>query len=256
MPVFFDRVMESTTVTGTGDITPTGTFAGFRTFGSVMTDGDTFDYSIFAVDGDGAPTGDWEVGTGTWNAGVIERTAVQSSSNADAAVNFSAGDKHVLLTVSAATLGAPSGGITVARLFKQSASLVVDAAGSPTPVDWAASEIIVDAAGLFDDASDGFKIPAGYSFAEVTFNVGVTLPTGVPTMLVATINHSGGVPSMTSAMVEDSVDGMTSPQAALSVTTGPVAVSEDNIFTFTVDASETGVMVVAGPWTFISIKVW
>lgn len=260
MGLFFDRVMESTTVEGTGDITPGGTFLGFRTFASVLTDADTFDYAIYAVDGEGAPSGDWEIGTGTWNTGVIERTDVQDSSNAGAAVNFGAGTKHVILTISSETLTAmstPGFSMSIARLFKQGAPIAITADGTRAPVTWAASEIVTDPDNLFDDTADGFKIPAGVSYAEVTFNAGfATLPTGVPTHIAAIITHSAGGPSMASAVVEDDISSMTSPQAALSVTTGPVAVSENDTFTFQVDASSAAATVIAGPWTSISIKVW
>src|SRR5690606_923204 len=120
--------------------------------------------------------------------------------------------KHVVLSVTSETLANLGGGATImaARAFKQAAAVVADAGGSPIPVPWAVSEVVSDPSSLFDDATDGFKIPAGVSFAEVTFNAGfAVLPTGVPTVVVATITHSAGGPSTASAMVEDSVPGMT-----------------------------------------------
>ena len=95
-----DRVMQTTTSTGTGNITPSGTIPGFESFSTWMADGDTFDYVIYAVDSAGAPTGEWETGVGTWNAGVIERTDFYNSSTGSA-VSFSAGTKYVAVTISA-----------------------------------------------------------------------------------------------------------------------------------------------------------
>ena len=101
--VFHDRVLETTTTTGTGDITPAGAVAGFRTFSSVLSDADTFDYVIYAADANGAPAGAWEVGTGTWNSGVIERLP-QASSNGGGLVDFAAGPKYIMLSANAATI--------------------------------------------------------------------------------------------------------------------------------------------------------
>lgn len=106
---FHDRVLETTTTTGTGDITPSGAVTGFRTFSSVLSDTDTFDYVIYAADANGVPTGEWEAGEGTWNAGVIERSP-QSSSNSGSLVDFGAGSKYVMLSANAATLASMGGG--------------------------------------------------------------------------------------------------------------------------------------------------
>lgn len=80
-----DRIKETTSTTGTGSLTLTGAFAGFKTIASRLTaDGDTGWFC--AVNGS-----EWEVFLGTRSsASVLARTAVLASSNADAAVNFSA----------------------------------------------------------------------------------------------------------------------------------------------------------------------
>jgi hypothetical protein len=99
-----DRVMETSTSTGTGDITLAGAVAGFRAFDDVMADGDTCYYVIEAVDADGVPTGDWETGLGTFNdTDTLTRTVVSRSTNANAAVSFAAGTKRVALTLISAT---------------------------------------------------------------------------------------------------------------------------------------------------------
>jgi hypothetical protein len=96
--IFADRVEETTTTTGTGNLVLAGATTGHRDFGSVLSIGDRFYYLI-----DGAPAdpAQWEVGIGTLNAsGEIERAPI-ASSDANAAVDLAAGTKTVSLTVAA-----------------------------------------------------------------------------------------------------------------------------------------------------------
>jgi hypothetical protein len=94
-----DRVMETSTTTGTGNFSLAGAVAGFRDFDSVMANGDTCYYLIEAVDSNGVPTGDWETGIGTFNdTDTLVRTTVSRSTNSNNAVNFAAGTKRVSLT--------------------------------------------------------------------------------------------------------------------------------------------------------------
>lgn len=101
MAGFADRVKDTTTTTGTGSVTLAGSApAGYRTFSSAFATGGRIWYCIEAVDGSGVPTGDWEVGYGTLTAATtLARTQVTASSNAGAAVNFSAGTKNVFCTI-------------------------------------------------------------------------------------------------------------------------------------------------------------
>jgi hypothetical protein len=89
-----DRVLETTTTTGTGNITLAGAVAGYQTFASFFGDGDPIYYVIEG----GA---EWEVGIGELSGGVLVRTTVTKSTNADALVNFSAGTKNVFATLTA-----------------------------------------------------------------------------------------------------------------------------------------------------------
>lgn len=98
----FDRIKETSTTTGTGNVTVSGAITGFKTFASRYAAGEVLYYSIEAVDGSGAPTGEWEVGLGKYSAAnTLTRTTVLSSSNADALVNFAAGTKYVSVTMTA-----------------------------------------------------------------------------------------------------------------------------------------------------------
>jgi hypothetical protein len=90
-----DRVKESSTSTGTGTFTLAGADSTYRTFASVCAVGDTVYYAIAH-----RTANEWEVGLGTYSAtNTLTRTTVHSSSNANAAVTFSAGTKDVLLAL-------------------------------------------------------------------------------------------------------------------------------------------------------------
>ena len=106
-----DRVLDSSTSTGTGAFVVSGTpAAGYRTFSAVMSVGDTCYYSI-----QGQTTSEWEVGLGTYSsANTLTRTTVYSSSNSGSAVTFSAGTKNVFITMVASKSPQldPSGNVT------------------------------------------------------------------------------------------------------------------------------------------------
>lgn len=94
-----DRVLETSTTTGTGALTLAGAVTGFRAFGSVMTSpSDTCWYALWAVDANGNATGEYEEGLGTYSASnTLTRTTVLRSSNANAVVTLAAGTKYVAI---------------------------------------------------------------------------------------------------------------------------------------------------------------
>ena len=95
--VINDRVKETSTTTGTGNFTLAGAVTGFETFNTGIGSSNTTYYCIF-----NQGTNEFEVGLGTLSASTtLERTTVISSSNSDAAVNFSAGTKDVFCTLPA-----------------------------------------------------------------------------------------------------------------------------------------------------------
>ena len=94
-----DRVVETSTSTGTGNFTLSGALAGYRAFSSVCSTNDICYYMIEAIDASGVPTGDWETGLGTYSAAnTLTRTTVIASSNSNAAVSFAAGTKRVSIS--------------------------------------------------------------------------------------------------------------------------------------------------------------
>lgn len=94
-----DRIRETTTTTGTGNLTLGGAVTGYRTFASVMSSADTCYYTIQM----GAA---WEVGLGTFTSPTtLARTTIYASSNAGAALNFAAGTKGVFMDAPASKWG-------------------------------------------------------------------------------------------------------------------------------------------------------
>jgi hypothetical protein len=98
---YADRVLETSTTTGTGDITLAGAVTGYRTFNAAVGTQVTTDYAIVAVDGSGVPTGEWEVGEGYLSASTTLVRALLLSSSTGSAVSFAAGTKRVFITISA-----------------------------------------------------------------------------------------------------------------------------------------------------------
>ena len=90
-----DRVFDTTTTTGTGNVTLANSAPStWGTFGSVCANNDTFFYGIRH-----RTANEWEVGFGTYVSATpaVARTSVIRSSNSNSAVNFSAGTKDVFI---------------------------------------------------------------------------------------------------------------------------------------------------------------
>lgn len=106
MGIYADRRMETSTTTGTGNVTTAGAVAGYKALlGGKIELNKFFDYCIEAVDANGIPTGEWETGEGYLSgATTLVRAMVMESSNADALVNFSAGTKRVFITFGASEM--------------------------------------------------------------------------------------------------------------------------------------------------------
>lgn len=97
--IWADRVLDSTTTTGTGAKTVSGIAPrSYQTFSAVMSVNDTAIIAIVSRD-----TADWEVGEYTYtSSNVLTPLTVLASSNSGAAVNFGAGTKDVALVRGAA----------------------------------------------------------------------------------------------------------------------------------------------------------
>src|SRR5574337_45898 len=95
VPVFADRVKETTTTTGTGPVTLGGAATGYQSF-AVVGNGNTCYY----CETDGT---NWEVILGTYTASgtTLSKTTILSSSNSGSAVTWGAGSKDVFLVTPA-----------------------------------------------------------------------------------------------------------------------------------------------------------
>ena len=119
--VINDRVKVTSTTTGTGAMALGAAVTGFETFAQGIGNSNTTYYCIF-----NQGTTEFEVGLGTLDGSSanLTRTTVISSSNSDAAVNFTGGTKDVFCTLPAskavyldstgAPVGAASNGFAVA----------------------------------------------------------------------------------------------------------------------------------------------
>jgi hypothetical protein len=113
MPAIVDRVLETTTTTGTGNITLAGATTGYQTFNSRLGTNAFFWYCIETPAG-----AEWEIGTGYLSASTtLVRDSVMYSSNSDALVSFSSGTKNVFITKPANTFSTQ--GRTLAQVNKQ-----------------------------------------------------------------------------------------------------------------------------------------
>ena len=94
--VINNRVRETTSTEGTGDVTLGGAVGGFQTFAAGIGNDNTTYYAISIN-----TESEWEVGLGTLNgdSSTLTRTTVLESSNSDSAVDFSAGSKEVFCTL-------------------------------------------------------------------------------------------------------------------------------------------------------------
>lgn len=150
-----DRIAETSTTTGVGAMALAAAITGYRRFSAVCAVADTVYYMIEAVDANNVPTGDYETGLGTYSAAnELTRTTVQKSSNANAAVNFAAGTKRVMLAMTAAAIAAIVSEATSAEMWTGTSSAKVvtpkkiyDAA-APVAVVYAATVTLDGAAGI------------------------------------------------------------------------------------------------------------
>ena len=242
-----DRVLETSTTTGTGSLTLAGAVTGFRTFDEAVAAADTFPYYIEAVDADGVPTGDYEVGMGTYSgSNVLARTSVVLSSNSDAAVNFGAGTKRV-------GLGVPAPNSTATRdLWKAALAQTLDALTDVNPSGKATSHFlrwngtswvpyalpipilvaVSDETTLLTTGTAKVTFRSPFAGTLVAVRASVTeAPTGAT--LIVDINEAGTTVLSTKLSID--ATELTSTTAASAAVISDAAIADDALMTIDID---------------------
>lgn len=157
---FADLVQDTSTSTGTGAIVLSGVpAAGFQALAAVGPVGSTFPYNIRNT-----ATAEWESGTGTITATNTFTRVPSASSNSGALVNFSAGTKTVMCTLTAAQVAR----IPIDRDVAFSQSVPLDQVG----IAWMAQQSVTSKF-TFTPAASAVKgaVCTGYIVADgVTAN--------------------------------------------------------------------------------------
>lgn len=92
-----DRVKETSTTTGAGNLTLAGAATAFRTFNTAIGVGPNFYYTLLDANGTA-----WETGGGYLsNSTTLVRARVHKSTNANAAISLSAGTHTVFCSLNA-----------------------------------------------------------------------------------------------------------------------------------------------------------
>jgi len=138
VPVPANLVHQLTTGTGTGNL-PLTAVPGKQTFGAAFPAGTANECDYFVSHRTAA---EWEYGTAHVTAGALVRDTVIGSSNANAAVNFSAGDKDVTNDIPASKQVTTDTAQTLTNKTLTSPVLTTPALGTP------ASGVLTNATGL------------------------------------------------------------------------------------------------------------
>ena len=198
--VLADRVLETSTTTGSGTISLAGASVGYQGFSTGVGDGNQTYYTI-ALEG-GA---EWEVGIGTYTSvgDTLSRDTVLASSDSGNKVTFSAGVKQVFVTY-------PAG---KSVFFTQSGTI---SANSGTITDVATPTVAGDAVNkqyVDDLVASGitYHTPVKYEVPDSTGNLVATYnqPGGPGDGVGATLTNAGTlgafVPDGTTATISDRI---------------------------------------------------
>lgn len=209
--VLKDRVKESTTTTGTGTYTLAGAEAGFQGF-STIGDGNTTYYSCT----DGV---EWEVGLGTYTASgsTLARTVILSSSNADAAVNWSAGTKFIFVAQPASkSIFMDAAGYTNGTTVETHLDFDTTVATKPSHAE---GRLFYDKAfgalAFYNEESDITLQIGQEEYIRVYNDTGSTITNGTPVYLTG---ESGATPTI----AEAKADGTYAESQAIGVVTHDV----------------------------------
>jgi hypothetical protein len=204
--IWADRVVETTTTTGTGALALAGAVAGYQDFDAVCANNDTIYYCIEAINANGYPTGEWEVGLGTFtDTDTLTRTTVLASSNAGSVVTLSAGTKRVFASNPAH------------YIQKKPESLVIAVSDETTDL-------------TTGTAKTTFRMPYAFTLTAVRASV-TTAPTG--SVLTVDINESGTTILSTKLTID--ATEKTSTTAATAAVISDASLADDAEITIDID---------------------
>lgn len=195
--VLADRVLETTTTSGSGTISLAGASVGYQGFSTGVGNGNQTYYAIVAQSGT-----EWEVGIGIYTSvgDTLSRDTVLASSSSGAKVTFSAGTKQVFVTYPAgkSVFFGESGNISV------SSGKITDLA-TPTVAADAVNKQYVD-----DLVASGitYHTPVKYEVPDTTGNLNATYNNGTAGVS-ATLTNAGTlaafVPDGVTASISDRI---------------------------------------------------
>ena len=212
-----DRVKETSSSSGTGNITLGGAFPGYQTFNAAIASGSTVYYTIHnltAGDDD-----EWEVGVGTFTSpATLARTTVLSSSTGSA-INFTAGASGLEVFITqpaeeAVYLNQATGLVEVGGNGTNTVSFTAINTTNLTAntVTLTAGTITTNAANATDITNKAYV--DGLVAAGIHFHAPVLVES--PTALIATYNQPGGAGNGVGATLTNSgsnvalvIDGVT-----------------------------------------------
>jgi hypothetical protein len=189
-----DRVKETSSSSGTGNIALGGAFPGYQTFNAVIASGSTVYYTIHNLTA--GVDNEWEVGVGTFTSpATLARTTVLSSSSSGSAVNFTAGVSGLEVFITQPAEEA---------IYLNQATGKVEIGGNGTNVvtfteinttNLTANTVTLTAGTITTNAANATDI-TNKTYVDGLFSTGITYHEPVlvesPTALIATYNQPGG----------------------------------------------------------------
>lgn len=179
-----DRVLETSTTTGTGAITVAGAVAGFQAFSdtSIASPSDTCDVVVFAVNGSGVPSGQWQSFLGTYtSANTLARTTpLDGSDGPGVDVDFAAGTKYVMLIERAS--GGGGGGGSYRGVQMRTGAITLDPGDNLVNLQAGTETVLIDT----DSALSGgyITVPAGVTAARIEATITIAYDPGDPVTFV------------------------------------------------------------------------
>lgn len=231
--IYADRTQETASTSGLSDFTLAGAVSGYRSFSQVMSIGDTCAY--LAISGS-----QWEVGVGTKGLGTLARTTVQSSSNSNSKVSFTAAP-NVLITWSGADAAAASAGgggsgtVTSITVTQPAAGLTVTNSGVPATTTGSFTFALTDDLAALEalTGTDTLYYRSGVStWTPVTIGGNMTFSGGTLDSV------AGGTGTVTSVSV--TTDNGVSGSVATATTTPAITITLGNISPTSVTSTFTG----------------